>query len=390
MSLSSYRPVSLISAPCKMLEKVALGRLEWISGQLEFFPEQSTSFRRHRCTADSISDVVATVEDAKSCSDVTMLLLLDVESAPTVFHMSFVTAFLTSRTFRLRVGKNTSQPRGIIAGVPQGSVLSPFFFNMMMAGLPAFLPTGTSFPARCSVHADDVALWARVPRWSIPAIRRSLQAALDAVTTYVSSVRLKVSATETESLLIDPLAAARRYVKHLRVGNRNLPWKLTGAISKLQQPGRGCSTKLALQLNQASASSVLLHTFPLVALTRARRLDLEGHYRRAVRAFLELPRYYPVAATLAKTGEWPLSLHMLQRVLGHVDQLPRAAYCSTLMERLRSQLSSQMDSLCAVYHQMVPDPLAPLAPAPPHHVPLDIHLSLGGATKRGMPAAALQ
>ncbi|XP_075744176.1 uncharacterized protein LOC142802971 [Rhipicephalus microplus] len=436
MALSSYRPVSLTSAPCKVLEKVALERLEWIAGQLEFFPEQLTGFRRHRCTADSISDVVATLEDAKSCGDVAMLLLLDVESAfDSLPHevvetsldrlgvhgclRSFVTAFLTGRTFRVRVGKETSKPRDITAGVPQGSVLSPFLFNLAMAGLPASLPTGTRFAARCSVYADDVALWARGPRRSIPAIRTSLQTALDAVSAYLSGIGLKVSATKTEALLIHPLAAARRYVKQLRVGNRNLPWKLTvkylgltidhrltwvpaakvactqvrrvqGAISKLQQRGHGCSTKLALRLNQASASSVLLYAFPLVDLTPARRLDLEGHHRRAVRAILGLPRYSPVAATLAEAGEWPLSLHMLQRALGHVDRLHRAADGRTLLERLRSQPRSRMGGLCALYHQMVPDPPVPVAPPPPHHQPPEVHLHLDGVTKRRTPAAALQ
>ncbi|XP_075721849.1 uncharacterized protein LOC142765160 [Rhipicephalus microplus] len=365
-----------------------------------------------------------------------MLLLLDVESAfDSLPHEvvetsldrlgvhgclhSFVTAFLTGRTFRVRVGKETSKPRDITAGVPQGSVLSPFLFNLAMAGLPASLPTGTRFAARCSVYADDVALWARGPRRSIPAIRTSLQAALDAVSAYLSGIGLKVSATKTEALLIHPLAAARRYVKQLRVGNRNLPWKLTvkylgltidhrltwvpaakvactqvrrvqGAISKLQQRGHGCSTKLALRLNQASASSVLLYAFPLVDLTPARRLDLEGYHRRAVRAILGLPRYSPVAATLAEAGEWPLSLHMLQRALGHVDRLHRAADGRTLLERLRSQPRSRMGGLCALYHQMVPDPPVPVAPPPPHHQPPEVHLHLDGVTKRRTPAAALQ
>ncbi|KAH6931569.1 hypothetical protein HPB50_025266 [Hyalomma asiaticum] len=63
------------------------------------------------------------------------------------------------RTFCVRVGKETSQPRAITAGVPQGSVLSPFLFNMVLAGLPASLPADTRFPAHCSLYADDVALW---------------------------------------------------------------------------------------------------------------------------------------------------------------------------------------------------------------------------------------
>ncbi|XP_037515483.1 uncharacterized protein LOC119391904 [Rhipicephalus sanguineus] len=435
-ALSSYRPVSLTSAPCKVMEKMALERLEWIADHLGFFPEQQTGFGRHRCTADSISDVVATLEDASSCGDVVMLLLLDVESAfdglPHVVVEAaldqlgingslrgFVTAFLSGRTFRVRVGRETSQPRDITAGVPQGSVLSPFLFNMALAGLPASLPTDTRFPAHCSVYADDVALWVRGPRRSIPAIRRSLQTSLEAVIAYLGGIGLKVSATKTEALLIHPLAAARRYVKQLRVGNRRLPWRLTvkylgltidhrltwipaakataarvrrvqGAISRLQQRGRGCSTRWALRLNQAAASSVLLYAFPLVALTSARRRQLEGLHRGAVRSILGLPKCSPVAATLAEAGEWPLSLRMLQRALGHIDRLHRAADGRALLERLRNQPGSRMGGLCLLYHQMVPDPPVPIAPPPPHHRPPEVHLGLEGATKRRTPAAALQ
>lgn len=76
-------------------------------------------------------------------------------------------------------------------------MLSPFFFNMALAGLPASLPTDTRFPVRCSVYADDVAFWARGPWRSIPAIRRWLHSALDAVITYLGGIGLKVSATKT-------------------------------------------------------------------------------------------------------------------------------------------------------------------------------------------------
>ncbi|XP_075732809.1 uncharacterized protein LOC142775335 [Rhipicephalus microplus] len=379
MALSSYRPVSLTSAPCKVLEKVALERLEWIAGQLEFFPEQLTGFRRHRCTADSISDVVITLEDAKA-----------VVTWPCCSCWTFVTAFLTGRTFEVRVGKEASKSRDITTGVPQGSVLSPFLFNLAMTGLPASLPTGTRFAAPCSVYADDVALWVRAPRRSIPAIRTSLQAALDAVSTYLSGIGLKVSATKTEALLIHPLAAARRYVKQLRVGNRNLPWKLTvkylgltidhrltwvpaakvactqvrgvqGAISKLQQRGYGCSTKLALRLNQVSASSVLLYAFPLVALTPARRLDLEGHNMRAVRVILGLPR------------------------------LPTPCCRRQNASGAPSQPAEVTDgwSLCTLPPDG-PGPASPGGPCTIHHQLPEVYLYLDGVTKRRTPAAALQ
>nr|XP_037285064.1 uncharacterized protein LOC119177995 [Rhipicephalus microplus] len=324
-----------------------------------------------------------------------MRLLLDVESAfDGLLHVvveaaldklgisgclrSFVTAFMSVKTFCVRVGGQTSQSRVITTGVPQGSVLSPFIFNMAFAGLPASLPTDTRFPAQCSAYADDVALWARGPRRSIPAIRRSLQAALYAVIAFLGRIGFRVSATKTKALLIHPLAAARVHVKPLKVNNRRLPWRTTarppqpqvwhvqGAVSRLQQQGRGCYTKWVLRLNQAAATSVLLYALPLVNLMPARRRLLEGLHREALRAILGLPRSSPVATTLAEAGEWPVSLRMLQRALGHIDRLHCAADGAALLARLRSLSRSRMGGLIPFYNQMVPDPPISVAPSSPH------------------------
>ncbi|KAK8781510.1 hypothetical protein V5799_017149 [Amblyomma americanum] len=114
---SSYRPVSLTSAACKTMEAIALFRLTWIARVTNFLPEQLTGFRRGRCTADSIADLVSTLEDARHDGDAVMLVLLDVKAAfdtlpHSVIHealsrlgvtgplLAFIQAFLQGRTFR--------------------------------------------------------------------------------------------------------------------------------------------------------------------------------------------------------------------------------------------------------------------------------------------------
>ncbi|XP_037568149.1 uncharacterized protein LOC119449025 [Dermacentor silvarum] len=123
------------------MERVALARLRVDCGPTRVLPgapEQQTGFRRQRCTADSISDVVATLEDAKAIGDVAMLVLLDIKSAldghpHAVIEAcldrlglsgclrGFISAFLTGRTFRVRVEQELSEPRDTMTGVPQGS-----------------------------------------------------------------------------------------------------------------------------------------------------------------------------------------------------------------------------------------------------------------------------
>lgn len=252
----------------------------------------------------------------------------------------------------------------------------------------------------------------------MPSIRCSLQRALDAATEFLGGMGLTVSTAKTEAMLVHPLASARRYTKQLKIAGRALPWKrmvtylglaidhrltwipaakaattkvrrVQGAVSKLQQHGRGCSTKWALRLNQAAATSVLLYALPLVNLTAVRREQLEGLHRGAIGSILGLPKHSPVAPTLAEAGEWPLSLRMLERALGHIDRLHRAPDGGVLLARLRSQPSSRMGGLCLLYEQVITDPPVTIALPPPHHRPADVHLSLSGANKRQTPAAAL-
>ncbi|KAK8768634.1 hypothetical protein V5799_017144 [Amblyomma americanum] len=68
---SNVRPV--------VAEFVAIQRLSWIASG--FFSECQTGYRRHRCTADSIADLVSCLEEAKQQGDVALLVLLDVQAA---------------------------------------------------------------------------------------------------------------------------------------------------------------------------------------------------------------------------------------------------------------------------------------------------------------------
>ncbi|XP_037520707.1 uncharacterized protein LOC119397346 [Rhipicephalus sanguineus] len=419
-AIASYRPVSLTSAACQLMEARALARFSWIAGATEFLSEQQTGFRRHRCTADSIADVVSTLEEVRSKDKVALLVLMDVQSAfdglphmviesaldalgITGFLRAFIRAFLAGRTLRVRVGCAVSDPRTVTAGVPQGSVLSPFLFNLVLAGLPGMLPVDKRYPTQCSLYADDVALWVRGPRRNLTAIRRSLQRSLDAVTSFFRTIGLIVSPTKTEALLVHPRVAPRRAIRRLVLGDRPIPWSKAVTYLELKIDHRLTwipAVKLAtlkatrgnlwaLQLYQGAATAVQTYALPLVQLAQHRKEQLERQHRMAIRRFMGLPRQSPVAASLAEAQTWHLFLLMLRQALHHVDRLHRAPGGDALLRRLRSRPASRMGQICTLYEELVPAAPCPIQPPPPHQQPLDVHLELGNLSKRRTPACEL-
>ncbi|XP_037526402.1 uncharacterized protein LOC119403544 [Rhipicephalus sanguineus] len=287
-AIASYRPVSLTSAACKLMEAIALARLSWIAGATEFLSEQQTGFWRHRCTADSIADVVSTLEEARSKGEVALLVLLDVQSAfdglphmiiesaldalgITGFLRAFIRAFLAGRTLR--------------------------------GYLECYrLTSATPRSAPCTQTTWHCGLGGR--RRNLTAIRRSLQRSLDAVTSFFRTIGLIVSPMKTEALLVHPRVAARRAIRRLVLGDRPIPWskavtclglkidhrltwipavklanfkatRVQTAVGKLLSRGQGCTPRLALQLYQGAATAVQTYALPLVQLAQHRKEQLE-------------------------------------------------------------------------------------------------------------------
>ena len=93
-----------------------------------------------------------------------------------------------SRSFRVR------------RGVPQGSVFGPVLFSLFINDLLAFLPSSV----RCSVYADDLAIWSSSP--SVPTAVGATQGALFRLERWSKywCLPLNPSKCETSFLLVDP------------------------------------------------------------------------------------------------------------------------------------------------------------------------------------------
>ncbi|XP_077541080.1 uncharacterized protein LOC144153302 [Haemaphysalis longicornis] len=431
----SYRPVSLTSTAGKVLEHVALARLQWIADQRAVFREQQSGFRRHRCTADSLGDVVSMLEQVRHDKEVAYLLLLDMKAAfDTVPHgailealdglgvvghlKAYVQAFLAGRTFRVKVGRATSSPRDVCSGVPQGGVLSPFLFNLVLAPLPDCIPAGLQYPVGMAVYADDIAIWTHRPTGENRRVRACLQTALDSVAAFLASRGLVLSEAKTQAFMRHPSGkTARRQAPEFVLNGKPLPWRLqvtylgflvdcrltwmmmmrraAGVLHGVRQllaRGNGCSHRVALRIYNSMATSAVLYALPLVTLKRRRWGELELDQRRAIRLCLDLPRYSPVAGTYTEAATWTIEMRALQTGLRHIDRLQKSLDGAALLQRFRGRPNSQMGTLLKLYEENIVVPQRPRLepPLPGTGEALQIATKLPGVrSKRTTPHAAI-
>nr|XP_037275875.1 uncharacterized protein LOC119168583 [Rhipicephalus microplus] len=201
-----------------------------------------SGFRAHRATAESISDVVSLLEEATHRGEAGYLILFDDKSAfdslphNTIFDalcemgvcgnmLRYVEAFLSGRSFRVRVAGHLSGPRVVSAGGPQASVLSTFLFNVALARFIDHIPRGTAYEVRAAVYADDVAFFSSGPTLRGRQVRKGLQAAIDAVDGFITGIGCQLSAAKTEAMHVHPKRTGRFDVPKLVLRGHRLPWK---------------------------------------------------------------------------------------------------------------------------------------------------------------------
>jgi len=83
--------------------------------------------------------------------EVLLFKLLSYGISCRMFH--FIRSFPSNRTFQVRIGSTLSMTKRLENGTPQGSVLSPILFSLMINDLPKRITS------HAALHADDFCFW---------------------------------------------------------------------------------------------------------------------------------------------------------------------------------------------------------------------------------------
>ncbi|KAJ3607349.1 hypothetical protein NHX12_024400 [Muraenolepis orangiensis] len=200
----SYRPISLLCVPFKILERMIHSRIEpVVDSQL---PREQAGFRRGRSTADQVTLLCQDIEDSFQNNEKAGVVYLDLTAAyDTVWHrglhlkllrtipdrhmVKFIMETLSNRSFILQTSSGQcSRLRRLKNGVPQGSVLSPMLFNVYIHDLPDTV-------SRKYGYADDLAIMLSRPTWK--AMEEGLNEDMGTLVAYLRRWRLQLSVGKT-------------------------------------------------------------------------------------------------------------------------------------------------------------------------------------------------
>jgi hypothetical protein len=206
----SYRPISLLPALSKLLERTVAKRIERYARQKRIIPDEQFGFRKRHSTTAQLTRLTDTITHGYNVNKHTGMVLLDIEKAyGTIWVRGLIyklitfdflaylilclLSYLTHRSFSVTVSGYCSPTKHISAGLPQEAVLSSILFTIYTADIPR-LPH-----IQLAVFADDTAIFTQ--SWRTDTITRRLTNAVDRLLSYFSRWRLKVNLSKTDAII---------------------------------------------------------------------------------------------------------------------------------------------------------------------------------------------
>ncbi|UYV74128.1 hypothetical protein LAZ67_11002196 [Cordylochernes scorpioides] len=130
----SYRPISLTSIPCKLMERMILNRMQYFLNKNKLLTKQQAAFKKYHNTVDQIFYFTQKIQDnfQSKPTKSTIAAFIDLSQAfDRVWKergkmMGWIGSFLTGRTFQVNFKEQLSKTGRLFQGLPQGSILSSF------------------------------------------------------------------------------------------------------------------------------------------------------------------------------------------------------------------------------------------------------------------------
>ncbi len=222
--VENYRPVSILPSPSKIMEMIIQRQFSAYFEKNGILPSSQFGFRRNLSTIHAIGaadhdwkksrqkglDCGALFFDLSAAFDTIDVGLLTsklITYGAGKGVIAWVRSYLTKRRQCVDYGGETSPLVNVETGSPQGSVVSPLLFLILVADIEEWITE-----AKALSYADDTTVYYAAD--TKPKVRAALELAADEVLLFMQATMLSANPSKTKFVMF-----GRRKEEPLRVGN---------------------------------------------------------------------------------------------------------------------------------------------------------------------------
>ena len=213
----NYRPITNLSSLSKLLERIVCDQISKFLNTTPLLAKNQSAYRQFHSTETllmrTVSDLISHIGDG----ELTLVSFLDMSAAfDTVDHgilltklehefgikdnvLMWIASYLSNREYEVKFNNTISNKRSTLYGVPQGSVLGPFLFNLYTNQLESVIQH-LGFSTYC--YADDRILFKSCFPGSENSLKQDVVSCIMEVSSWMSNNMLKINPTKTEFLWI--------------------------------------------------------------------------------------------------------------------------------------------------------------------------------------------
>ena len=168
----SYRPIGLTSCVGKLMECLINTRFMWHLEDKKYITPEQAAFKQDRSTEDQITYIAQAIEDAFQDQKHTLAVWIDLEKAfdkvwkeglKLKLHQcgvagrmfKWIGQYMHKRKAKVQIKQHLSKKRTLRQGIPQGVLLSPTLFLILIRDILHQMPKNI----QGAIYADDFALW---------------------------------------------------------------------------------------------------------------------------------------------------------------------------------------------------------------------------------------
>ena len=228
---SDFRPISLLPAISKIIEKIACAQMcDFFKGDMALDKLQS-AYKKFHSTNTALLNITDDIYQAMDKSQITILILLDYSKAFDCANhrlilaklkaagfqdeaLSWILSYLLDRKQKVRTEFGESRWINIKNGVPQGSILGPLLFLVLVSDLYKSISNG-----HYHMYADDTQLYYHCKVNEVSSVITKINTDLQNVQLFSNNNCLKLNTGKSNFIVI----GSRQNLKKPELSEKNLP-----------------------------------------------------------------------------------------------------------------------------------------------------------------------